>query len=82
MACYTSLQIEKNFGARKVFVSMVQTELSNSVSRLENFFRFLLKQIAILEMPYLLESWELYCACQLDCSARFVEHVGALLVPV
>jgi hypothetical protein len=31
-------------------------------------------------MPYLLESWELYCACQLDCSERIVEYNGALLV--
>jgi hypothetical protein len=31
-------------------------------------------------MPYLLESWELYCACQPNYSARIVEHNGALLV--
>jgi hypothetical protein len=33
-------------------------------------------------MSYLLESWEIYCACNPDCSSRFVDHLGALLVQV
>jgi hypothetical protein len=31
---------------------------------------------------YLLESWEIDCACHQDCIARFVDHLGALLVQV
>jgi hypothetical protein len=31
-------------------------------------------------MSYLLESWELHCACQSDCSERIVEHNETLLV--
>jgi hypothetical protein len=64
MTCSTGVQIYKKFEAREVFVSRVQTWLSNSVPDLEKFpdfclrkiSRFLLKQIAIFEMPHLLES--------------------------
>jgi hypothetical protein len=38
--------------------------------------------LAIFEMPYLLESWELDCACHPYCSARFVDQLGAPLVQV
>jgi hypothetical protein len=79
MKCSTSVQIYKNFEAREVFVSRVQTGISNSVPDLK-FFRVLLKQVAIFEMPYLLESGELYCACQPYCSVRIVEHNGTLIV--
>jgi hypothetical protein len=33
-------------------------------------------------MPYLLESWDLDSACHPDVSARFADHLGALLVQV
>jgi hypothetical protein len=34
------------------------------------------------EIPYLLKSWDLYCACHPGCSARFLDHMRALLVQV
>jgi hypothetical protein len=33
-------------------------------------------------MSYLLEPWELECACQPDCSEIFVNHLRALLIQV
>jgi hypothetical protein len=33
----------------------------------------MLNQLAIFEMPYFLESWELDCACRPNGSARFVD---------
>jgi hypothetical protein len=38
--------------------------------------------LAVFEMPYLLESWELDCTNHPDCSARIVDHSGAILVQV
>jgi hypothetical protein len=35
---------------------------------------FLLKPLAIFEIPYLLPSWDLVCACQPHQSARFIDH--------
>jgi hypothetical protein len=81
MTCSTGVQIDKKNRAREVFVSRVQTELSNSVLDM-TFFRILLKQVAIFQMPYLLKSWELECACHPDCSAWIVEHNGILLFHV
>jgi hypothetical protein len=43
-------------------------------------FSFLLKPLATLEMPYLLESWKLSYACHSDQSIMFVGHLGTLLV--
>jgi hypothetical protein len=78
MICSTSVQIYNKIEATEVFISRVQTELSNSVSR--QIFQFLPKQVAIFKIPYLLESWELECACHPYCSARIVEHNRTLLV--
>jgi hypothetical protein len=44
------------------------------------FSKFLLKQVVIFEIPYLLDYWELDCACHPDCSPRFVDHLRALHV--
>jgi hypothetical protein len=38
--------------------------------------------LAIFEMSYLHESWELDCACHPDDIVRFVDHLRALLVQV
>jgi hypothetical protein len=40
MDCSTCVQIYKNYEDQQVFVSREQTELINSVSRLENFLVF------------------------------------------
>jgi hypothetical protein len=47
MDFYTSVQIYKNYEDQKVFVSMVQTELINSVYRLEYFPGFSLTFIPL-----------------------------------
>jgi hypothetical protein len=78
---YKFLYSVEQLDQSEVFVSRVQTEQNNSVSRQE-IFRFLLKQVAIFEMSYLLDYWDLECACHPDCSARSVENLGALLVQV
>jgi hypothetical protein len=39
MTCSTSVQIYQNYGGQQVFTSWVQTELIDSVSRLEIFCR-------------------------------------------
>jgi hypothetical protein len=61
ITCYTSLQIYKKIGSWEVFVSSVQTELSQFPNEFSS--RFLFKQLAIFEMSYLLKSWEIDCAC-------------------
>jgi hypothetical protein len=40
MTCSTSVQIYKNYGGHQVFGSRVQTELINSVFRLDDFPKF------------------------------------------
>jgi hypothetical protein len=40
MTCYTSVQLYKNYGGQKVFVSTVQTEQSNSLQTWEIFSEF------------------------------------------
>jgi hypothetical protein len=47
---------------------------------LEIFSSFLLKPLAMFEIPYLLESWMLGCACHSDQSAMFVGHLEIILV--
>jgi hypothetical protein len=38
MTCYTSVQLYKNYGGQKVFVSSIQIEQSNSLPDLRIFF--------------------------------------------
>jgi hypothetical protein len=44
------------------------------------YFSFLLKPLAIFEIPYLVESRKLDCACHSDQSAMFVGHLRTLLI--
>jgi hypothetical protein len=60
MTCSTSVQIYKKMWWSESICFEGQTELSNSVF---THFRFLLKQVAIFEMLYLLDYWDLECAC-------------------
>jgi hypothetical protein len=76
---YKCANLQKKSWAQKVFVSRVETELYEPVSRLGRIlgdgltFRYLWKS-------YLLKSWELDCACSPDQSAMFVGHLGEILV--
>jgi hypothetical protein len=70
MDCSTSVQIYKNYKCQQVFVSKVQKELID-----HNFSR-------LLEFPYLLQYWDMVCACQPDHSAKFIDRHGSLLVKI
>jgi hypothetical protein len=58
---------------------MVQTELYNTDSRLWNSAEFV-QHLPIFEIPGLLGSWAIACACKPDDSANIVYQYGALLV--
>jgi hypothetical protein len=79
ITCSTCMQMYRNYWCQKVFVLKVQTAISISVSRRFSS-SFLHKELATFKMSYLLESWELDCACHPDGRSMFVCHFGALLL--
>jgi hypothetical protein len=69
MIFYSNTQIYKNIWCQEEIISKFKKQLIE-------------KHLALFEIPYLLQSWELVYACHSTGRIMFVDHLGSLLVPL